>query len=96
MSAKQNRVRPLEVTKPEAPSLPKPSKPTLRDSIPLGERDALTYREAAMLGYGSERTLRQMIRIGWLKRCVLPNGKRGVRLHRTTLLEELQELQAKR
>lgn len=67
-----------------------------RLDVPLAERDALTLPEAAALGYGSERTLRQMIRTGRLKRAVLPVGKRGVRLLRKVLIEELQALQARR
>ncbi|MBL8753822.1 MAG: hypothetical protein JNK15_11045 [Planctomycetes bacterium] len=58
--------------------------------IPLADREALTLPEASMLGYGSERLLRHMIRTGDLKRCVLQVGKRGIRLLRKALIEELQ------
>jgi hypothetical protein len=57
--------------------------------VPLAERDAVTLAEAAALGYGSERALRQMIRTGKLRRCVLRIGRRGVRLLRSMLVEEL-------
>jgi hypothetical protein len=64
-------------------------------ALPLAERDAVTLPEAASLGYGSERALRQMIATDKLKRCVLRVGKRGVRLLRSALAAELQELQAR-
>lgn len=57
--------------------------------LPLHQRDALTLSEAAALGYGSERLLRQMIADGRLKRCVLRIGRRGVRVLRTKLADEL-------
>lgn len=53
------------------------------------EREALTLKEAAALGYGCERVLREMICTGRLKRCVLRVGRRGVRLLRAELVEEL-------
>ena len=58
--------------------------------VPLAERDALTLSEAAALGYGCERVLREMIRTGRLKRCVLRVGVRGVRLLRAELVDELR------
>ena len=66
---------------------PKQTKPT----VPLAEREALTLAEAAALGYGCERVLREMIRTGRLNRCVLGVGVRGVRLLRAVLIEELRE-----
>src|SRR5262249_6032735 len=57
--------------------------------LPLAERDAITLREAESLGYGSERGLRQMIATGRLRDCVLRIGRRGVRLLRSKLVEEL-------
>lgn len=63
---------------------------TMTADVPLAQREALTLREAASLGFGSERTLRMMIRTERLRRCVLRIGARGIRLMRTTLVEELQ------
>lgn len=60
------------------------------ESLPLDRKDALTLPEAAALGYGSERTLRQMMRTGRIKRAVLHVGRRGVRLLRIVLAEELR------
>lgn len=54
------------------------------------EREALTLKEAAELGYGCERLLREMICTGRLKECVLRVGRRGVRLLRVELIEELR------
>jgi hypothetical protein len=65
--------------------------PRVALQVPLAERNALTLPEAAALGYGSVRALRQMIRTGRLKRCVLRIGTRGVRLHRDRLIDELTE-----
>jgi hypothetical protein len=59
--------------------------------VPLHERDALTLPEAAALGYGSVRVLRQMIATAQLKRCVIRIGVRGIRLLRSELIEELRE-----
>lgn len=53
-------------------------------------REVLTLAEAVALGFGSERTLREMISTGRLKRCVLRVGVRGVRLLREELIEELR------
>jgi hypothetical protein len=58
--------------------------------VPLHERDALTLPEAAALGFGSVRVLRQMIATGQLKRCVMRIGVRGIRLLRRELIEELR------
>lgn len=58
----------------------------------LRERAALTLEEAEELGYGSVRSLREMMRTGRLKRCVLRIGKRGIRLLQDVLKEELQAL----
>lgn len=58
--------------------------------VPLHERGALTLEEAQALGFGSVRTLREMIRTGQLKACVLRVGRRGVRLLREELIEELR------
>lgn len=58
--------------------------------VPLHERGALTLEEAQALGFGSVRTLREMIRTGQLKGCVLRVGVRGVRLLREELIEELR------
>lgn len=58
--------------------------------VPLHERHALTLEEAQALGFGSVRTLREMIRTGQLKRCVLRIGIRGIRLLREVLIEELR------
>lgn len=77
---------------PTSPSAP----PTTKNAgfapiVPLNERDALTLPEAAALGYGSERVLREMIATGQLKRCVMRIGVRGVRLLRRELVDELRE-----
>lgn len=66
---------------------------TAAQPLPLDQRDAVTLPEAQALGYGCERVLRQMIRQGKLRRCVLRVGARGVRLLRTVLVEELQQQQ---
>lgn len=59
-------------------------------SSPL-DREALTLKEAAVLGFGSERVLRGMIAADQLKRCVMRIGVRGIRLLRRELIEELRE-----
>lgn len=74
-----------------APVLRAVPAPPAKPVVPLAERHALTLPEAEALGYGSERLLREMIRTGQLKRCVLRVGKRGVRLLQVVLVEELQE-----
>lgn len=61
--------------------------------IELAQRPSLTIEEAAELGYGSPRTLREMMSKGVLKRCVLPVGKRGKRLLQTVMIDELQQRQ---
>ncbi len=58
--------------------------------IELSNRDALTLEEAAELGYGCERTLRQMVNGGVLQGCAIRVGKRGVRLLRVPMIEILQ------
>lgn len=60
----------------------------------LSSKVALTIREAALLGIGSERQLRQLIRDGVIVRAVLRTGhgtrRRKVRLAKDLLLEELR------
>lgn len=62
-----------------------------RRSVSPSEREALTLKEAAMLGFGSERVLREMIATGQIKRSVMRIGARGVRLLRRELVDELRE-----
>ncbi len=56
---------------------------------------ALTLREAAVLGLGSERVLRQMVVDGLIKKAVLPFGvgqsRPRYRLLREVLIKELKE-----
>lgn len=60
----------------------------------LASKVALTIREAALLGIGSERQLRQLIRDGVIKKSLLRTGhgskRRKVRLAKDLLLEELR------
>lgn len=60
----------------------------------LAAKVALTIREAALLGIGSERQLRQLIRDGVVRRAVLRTGRgsqrQKVRLAKDLLLEELR------
>ena len=60
----------------------------------LAAKLALTIREAALLGLGSERQLRQLIRDGVIRKAVLRTGhgsrRKKVRLAKDLLVEELR------
>lgn len=61
--------------------------------VPIHLKDAIDYREAEALGFGSERKLRQLVATGQVRRAVLRVG-RSVRFLRTVLIEELQNLES--
>jgi hypothetical protein len=66
------------------------SVPRSASPAPIEHKEVLTLREAKELGYGCERTLRGMIQDGRLKQCVLRVGRKGYRLLRAVLIEELR------
>lgn len=74
-----------------------PSEP-LRMPAPdnLGAKLAVTIREAALLGLGSQRQLRQWVADGVLKKAVIRSGvgtkRRKVRLLLQVLIQELKGL----
>jgi hypothetical protein len=62
----------------------------------LGAKLAVTIREAALLGLGSQRQLRQWVADGVLKKAVIRSGvgtkRRKVRLLLQVLIQELKGL----
>lgn len=62
----------------------------------LGAKLAVTIREAALLGLGSQRQLRQWVADGVIQKAVIRSGvgtkRRKVRLLLQVLIEELKEL----
>jgi len=62
----------------------------------LGAKLAVTIREAALLGLGSQRQLRQWVADGVIQKAVIRSGvgtkRRRVRLLLQVLIEELKEL----
>jgi hypothetical protein len=72
-----------------------PSQPISKAELELlASKVAVTIREAALLGIGSERQLRQLIRDGVINKAVLRTGhgsrRRRVRLNKDLLLQELR------
>lgn len=58
--------------------------------VPLHVRPVLSYAEVAALGIVPERTLRRLVAIGRVRRCVIRTGRR-VRFVVQDLLDELRE-----
>lgn len=80
---------PPDENQAEAP----PPRSSRRELDELAGKQALTLCEAEALGYGSTRHLSRLIAAGRLSRCVLyvaSTGRRSIRLHQPTLVEELR------
>lgn len=58
--------------------------------VPLHVRPVLSYAEVAALGIVPERTLRRLVAIGRVRRCVIRTGRR-VRFVVRDLLDELRD-----
>lgn len=58
--------------------------------VPLHVRPVLSYAEVAALGIVPERTLRRLVAIGQVRRCVIRTGRR-VRFVVRDLLDELRD-----
>ena len=59
-------------------------------AVPLHVRPVLSYAEVAALGIVPERTLRRLVAIGRVRRCVIRTGRR-VRFVVRDLLDELRD-----
>jgi len=59
-------------------------------TVPLHVRPVLSYAEVAALGIVPERTLRRLVAIGRVRRCVIRTGRR-VRFVVRDLLDELRD-----
>ena len=60
------------------------------EAVPLHVRPVLSYAEVAALGIVPERTLRRLVAIGRVRRCVIRTGRR-VRFVVRDLLDELRD-----